>query len=93
VTQLLTIFSDGTWRTNAFFLLTSDRVDTGRLEQLGVLAADALDPHEVGMVGELHDELRRDPGGLSDFTAALPVAAVLEKSIGASDAGLLELGG
>ena len=42
------------------------RVDAGGLEQVGVLRADALDPHQVDVVDPLEDVRCADPGRLLD---------------------------
>jgi hypothetical protein len=36
-------------------------IDTGGLEQVGVLGPDALDPHQVDVVDPFEDERMRDP--------------------------------
>ena len=70
------------------------RVDAGGLEQVGVLRADAVDPHQVDVVDPLEDELAADPGRvLERLPAGLawrPAGAAASVVV---DAGLGELGG
>ena len=66
-------------------------VDTGSLEKLGELRADALDTEEVSMVDPGEDELAGDAGYLLEFLAALRGLAPFEELIYCLNAGGDEL--
>jgi hypothetical protein len=67
------------------------RVHPGRLEQVGVLRADAVQAHEVGVVDPLEQLLRRDPGRRRENLAASGRAAGAQQVLGRGDAGRLQL--
>ena len=66
-------------------------VHAGGLEQVRVLGADAVEPHEVDVVDPLEDQLARDPGGRLDPRPAARGRPALEQRLGGRDPGLDQL--
>src|ERR1035437_6833116 len=67
------------------------RVDTGDLEQVRVLGANALDAIQVDTIDPLENESVRDPGGHLEVIAALRLCALLEQLVGCLDPDSSEL--
>src|SRR5450759_1546877 len=67
------------------------RVDTGDLEQVRVLGANALDAIQIDAIDPLENESVRDPGGHLEVIAALRLCALLEQLVGCLDPDSSEL--
>ena len=60
-------------------------VNASSFEQLRELSCDAIDAHQVSVVGPLQDELAADAGCFSNSDAALGGSTLLQKVVSSSN--------